>query len=113
MRGRERRRRGRLRSLCEEAGADTRDLEIIGETEHWSCRLEVTGHDKPGQKTVSPRVDHSAAFWRCRATIYAVKSAPPKRMPKRAHGDTKDVHLYFLVVYRATSMDLHHRRCWP
>jgi hypothetical protein len=72
MRGRERRRRGRLRSLCEEAGADTRDLESIGETEHWSCRFEVTGHDKPGQKTVSLRVDHSAASWRCRATVYAV-----------------------------------------
>jgi hypothetical protein len=50
MRGRARRRRGRLRSLCEEAGADRSDLENYGDKKYWARRFEDKRCGSDGQE---------------------------------------------------------------
>jgi hypothetical protein len=59
MRGRGRRRRGRLRSLCEEAVTKRGRFEAYSEEkEHWNRRLEEFATHKAGWETSFLRVNH-------------------------------------------------------
>jgi hypothetical protein len=103
MRGPEGRRRGKLRSLCEEAGADGSDLEKFLGQESWARGSEENRGDSDGQETaVSHANTLCFAAWRPSwATIYVAKSYRPTRCLKAILEISK------LLAYSGVPSELH------